>query len=60
MKCAYCQKQKRNRMTSKDRACLNEVVSDFMEKSIIMGPKKALELMEKEQIDIKETDSHED
>ena len=48
MKCAYYQKQKKNRMTTEDRKRLNEVVNDFMQKSIIVGPEKALEIMREE------------
>ena len=48
MKCAYCQKQKQDRMTTEDKKRLDKMVNDFMKKSIIVGPEKALEIMEKE------------
>lgn len=48
MKCAYYQKQKQNRMTTKNKRRLKEVVNDFMQKSVIVGPEKALEIMREE------------
>lgn len=49
MKCAYYQRRKQDRMTTEDKKRLNEVVNDFMQKSVVVGPDKALEMMKEEQ-----------
>lgn len=49
MKCAYYQQQKQNRLSTESKKKLNNIVNDFMEKSIVVGPEKALELMKEEQ-----------
>ncbi len=48
MKCAYYQRQKQDRMTTEDRKRLSEVVNDFMQKSMVAGVDKALEMMQEE------------
>ena len=48
MKCAYYQTKKQNRMTTEDKKYLSEVVNDFMQKSIVVGTDKALEMMKEE------------
>lgn len=48
MKCAYYQKQKKSRMTTESRKRLNEVVDNFVQKSIVRGPEKALEFIREE------------
>ena len=48
MKCAYYQTKKQSRMTTADKKHLSEVVNDFMQKAIVVGPDKALEMMKEE------------
>lgn len=48
MKCAYYQKQKKDQMTTESRKRLNEVVDNFVQKSIVRGPEKALEFIREE------------
>lgn len=48
MKCAYYQKQKQSRMTTESRKRLNEVANNFVQKSIVVGPEKALEIIREE------------
>lgn len=48
MKCAYYQKQKQSRMTTESKKRLNEVVDNFIQKSIVVGPEEALEFIREE------------
>ena len=48
MKCAYYLRQKRSKLSKEDKKKLDNIVSDFMAKSIVMGPEKALETIKEE------------
>lgn len=59
MKCAYYQKQKNNRLTTESKKRLKNIVNDFMTKSFVVGPEKALEIMKEEQTNKEEEDNNE-
>ena len=49
MKCAYYHNQKKSKLSTEGRKQLSNIVNNFMAKSIVVGPEKALEIMKEEQ-----------
>lgn len=49
MKCAYYQKQKKSKLSTEGKKRLSNIVNNFMAKSLVVGPEKALEIMKEEQ-----------
>lgn len=49
MKCAYYQNKKKSKLSAESKKRLSHIINDFMEKSLVIGPEKALEIMKAEQ-----------
>jgi hypothetical protein len=48
MKCAYYQKQKKNKLSTESRKHLQKIVNNFMETSMVVGVDNALDIMREE------------